>query len=250
MKRDVLRCRRLESVDDNAPIMAARWTAWIVWAALAASLVFWGLRLSGRSAPVPAHAETVVMGQAVQGDVLRLFAATRAASQPMAAAPEAAARFKVLGVAAPSGRSSLGWALLSIDGQPPRAVAVGAAVDAGWILQSVTQSRVEIGPKGGAAAVALDLALPPPAATGTLASAGEVAGTAGKVAGVPMDAGLAPAGGVAPPPPGRRTLGAMVGAPPPVPLGQGLPPPGQTPADGVVVATEPPRDNPGAIARD
>ncbi|HNG82000.1 MAG TPA: hypothetical protein PLW24_21195 [Burkholderiaceae bacterium] len=237
----MLRGRRPESVDDNAPIMAARWTAWIVWAALAASLVFWGLRLSGRSAPVPAQAETVVMGQAIQGDVLRLFAATRAASQAAAAAPEAAGRFKVLGVAAPSGRSSAGWALLAIDGQPPRAVAVGGRVDGEWILQSVTQSRVEIGPKGAAAAVTLELALLPPPATGTLASAGDAAapGTPGKLVGMPSEAVLPAPGGLAPPP-GRRAMGGMVGAP--VAL--------QPPADGVVVATEPPRENPGAAPRD
>lgn len=245
MKRDVLQGRRAESVDDNAPIMAARWTAWIVWAALAASLVFWGLRLSGRSAPVPAHAETVVMGQAVQGDVLRLFAATRAASQPMAAAaaPEAAARFKVLGVAAPSGRSSAGWALLSVDGQPPRAVAVGAAVDAGWILQSVTQSRIEIGPKGGAAVLALELALLPPPATGTLASAAEVA-AGGKPVGGPPEAVQVPPGSLAPPPPGRRAAIGGVGAQ----VLPGVPMP--APADGVVVTAEPPRENPGGMARD
>lgn len=218
-----------------------------MWAALAASLVFWGLRLSGRSAPVPAHAETVVMGQAVQGDVLRLFAATRAASQPMAAAPEAAARFKLLGVAAPSGRSSAGWALLSVDGQPPRAVAVGAAVDAEWILQSVTQSRVEIGPKGAAAAVALELALLPPAATGTLASAGDAAAP-GKLVGVPSEAILPPPGAV-PPPPGRRGAGGVIGSPV-VPEMPGAALPGQAPPDGVVVATEPPRENPGGVARD
>lgn len=247
MKRDVLRCRRLESVDDNAPIMAARWTAWIVWAALAASLVFWGLRLSGRSAPVPAHAETVVMGQAVQGDVLRLFAATRAASQPLGAAPEAAGRYKVLGVAAPSARSSMGWALLSIDGQPPRAVAVGGHVDGEWILQSVTQSRVEIGPKGAAAAVALELALLPPAATGTLASAGDAAAP-GKVVSVPAEAALTPSGGLAAPSPGRRALSGGSGSPSGQ-AAQGLPLPVPPSAAGVV-ATEPSRENPGGSARD
>jgi len=239
MKRDVLRCRRLEAVDDNAAIMAARWTAWIVWAALAASLVFWGLRLSGRSAPVPAHAETVAMGQAVQGDVLRLFAATRAASQAGAAAPEAAGRFKVLGVAAPSGGSSAGWALLSVDGQPPRAVAVGGRVDAEWILQSVTQSRVEIGPKGAPASVALELSLLPPAATGTLASAGDAASVGKAVGvGVPSEAVLPPqAGVVAPLPPGRRMSNGAVGAPVAAP-------------DGVAVAVEPPREHAGGTARD
>jgi general secretion pathway protein C len=166
-----LQCVRPDGVDDNAPIMGARWTAWIVWAALAASLVFWGLRLSGRSAPVPAHAETVATGQAVQGDVLRLFAATHAASQPAALAPDLAARLRVLGVVAGARAGSPGWALIAVDGRAPRAVAVGATVDGELILQSVTQTRAEIGPRGGAVVASLELPLLPPPATGTLAIA-------------------------------------------------------------------------------
>ncbi|MBK6714079.1 MAG: hypothetical protein IPG57_02975 [Burkholderiales bacterium] len=54
--------------------MAARWTAWIVWAALAASLVFWGTRLLVRPSPLPAQAQTVATDSGVQADLLRLFA--------------------------------------------------------------------------------------------------------------------------------------------------------------------------------
>ena len=211
--------------------MGARWTAWIVWAALAASLVFWGLRLSGRSAPVPAHAETVATGQAVQGDVLRLFAASPAASQPMAQAPDVAARFRVLGVVAGLREHSPGWALIAVDGKAPRAVAVGATVEGALILQSVTQTRVEIGPRGAAALASLDLPLLPPAATGTLEMA-TAAGVADvdRVAALRPDSRASPPGapGAAPTPlrmtPGR--FGAPVGVPADVPP---APPPGENP---------------------
>ncbi|BDI04395.1 type II secretion system protein N [Sphaerotilus microaerophilus] len=160
-----------------------------MWAALAASLVAWGLRLSGRSDPVPPHAETVVAAQAVQGDVLRLFAATHAASQSAAAAaPEAASRFRVLGVVAGLREGSPGWALIAVDGRAPRAVAVGAVVDGEWILQSVTQSQVAIGARGADASVRLELPLLPPPATGTLAMAANDGGAA--PAAVPPAPGL------------------------------------------------------------
>lgn len=182
-----------------------------MWAALAASLVAWGLRLSGRSDPVPPHAETVVAAQAVQGDVLRLFAATHAASQPVAAAaPEAANRFRVLGVVAGLREGSPGWALIAVDGRAPRAVAVGAVVDGEWILQSVTQSQVAIGPRGADAAVRLELPLLPPPATGTLAMA---ANDAAAVAQAP-----APAPVAAPPVPGMPGASRRAGAGMPAPV--------------------------------
>jgi general secretion pathway protein C len=196
--------------------MAARWSAWIVWAALAASLVAWGLRLSGRSDPVPPHAETVVAAQAVQGDVLRLFAATHAASQSAAAAaPEAASRFRVLGVVAGLREGSPGWALIAVDGRAPRAVAVGAVVDGEWILQSVTQSQVAIGARGADAAVRLELPLLPPPATGTLAMAANDGGAA--PAAVPLPPGLPRRAGAFASP-------AMVPAVPGVPGGVVAPP--------------------------
>lgn len=187
-----------------------------MWAALAASLVAWGLRLSGRSDPVPPHAETVVAAQAVQGDVLRLFAATHAASQPAtAAAPEAASRFRVLGVVAGLREGSAGWALIAVDGRAPRAVAVGAVVDGEWILQSVTQSQVAIGARGADAAVRLELPLLPPPATGTLAMAANDGGAA--PAAVPLPPGLPRRAGAFASP-------AMVPAVPGVPGGVVAPP--------------------------
>lgn len=154
--------------------MAARWTAWIVWAALAGSVVAWALHLRGQSTPVPAHAETVSLQQAVQGDVRRLFAVSAQASAGATPAPpEAAARFQVLGVAAGAGRSAAGWALIGVDGQAARAVAVGEPVGTdGWILQSVTTSQVSIGPPGAAPVLQLDLPLLPPPQTGALPPVG------------------------------------------------------------------------------
>lgn len=169
--------------------MAARWTAWIVWAALAGSVVAWGLHLSGRSTPLPVHAETVSLQQAVQGDVRRLFAVSaQASAAAVEAPPEAAGRFQVLGVAAGARGSAAGWALIAVDGQAARAIAVGEPVGPdGWILQSVTTSQVSLGPRGAAPTLQLALPLLPPAQTGTLTSAGSTS--------APPAEGAAAAGG-------------------------------------------------------
>ena len=46
-----------------------------MWAALAGSLVFWGLRLGVRPGGLPPQAQTVATDQAVRGDVMRMLGA-------------------------------------------------------------------------------------------------------------------------------------------------------------------------------
>jgi general secretion pathway protein C len=150
--------------------MVTRWVAFGVWAATAASAVVWGLRLFVPSTPVPAHA-SVAQPSAAVGDLTRLFGA-----EPVAAVedeepePVADARFQLIGVVAPraAGAADEGLALISVDGNRPRAYRVGATVDGEQVLQSVQQRGATLGPRGGAALVALSI--PPPAAanTGTL----------------------------------------------------------------------------------
>ncbi|MCK6425658.1 MAG: hypothetical protein L6Q75_11265 [Burkholderiaceae bacterium] len=212
--------------------MAARWTAWIVWAALAGSVVAWALHLRGRPAPVPAHAETVSLQQAVQGDVRRLFAvAAPASAAAVEAAPEAAGRFQVLGVAAGARGSVAGWALIAVDGQAARAVAVGEPVGPdGWILQSVTTSQVSLGPRGAAPALQLALPLLPPPQTGSLPAAGATAAAPAAVAplqGPPGGAAMRPGSWPQRPAPGeavRLGVPADANGMPQAPGGDGSPP--------------------------
>lgn len=136
-------------------------TAGAVWLLVAASAMHWGLRLGVRGAAAPSQAETVGVGQALQGDALRLFA--RAPVQAAAVPSPARDRFRVLGVAA---REGGGWVLMSVDGKTPRVYRSGASVDGRWQVLSVAQRRIEIGPAEGPAAVSLDLPALPAAATG------------------------------------------------------------------------------------
>ncbi|MEY4906581.1 MAG: hypothetical protein RL260_299 [Pseudomonadota bacterium] len=142
-----------------------------MWAALAGSLVFWGLRLFARPGAVPTQVQTVAIDQAVRGDVLRLLGAVAPVGDAAAPPPAAAARFKLVGAVASTGAGP-SWAVLSVDDQPARVVRLGASVDGQWVLQGVTAKGVSLGPAGAAAQLTLDLPQLPPPATGTLPAAG------------------------------------------------------------------------------
>lgn len=154
-----------------------------MWAALAGSLVFWGLRLFARPGAVPPQVQTVAIDQAVRGDVLRLLGAVAPVGDAVAPPPAAAARFKLVGAVASTGAGA-SWAVLSVDDLPARVVRLGASVDGQWVLQGVTAKGVSLGPPGAPAQLTLDLPQLPPPATGTLPAA------------VPVGASPPPAGAV------------------------------------------------------
>ena len=194
--------------------------AFLIWALVAGSIVYWGLKLLVRAPAAPPHSVAVIGAGTSQGDLTRLLgAAPVAAAAAAALAPELASRFKLHGVMAPKGKadaqvSSQGVALISVDGKPPRAFAIGSPLDRGLVLQSVSLRAASIGPAQGAAAVKLELPPLPLPATGKLSTvAMPVPDAAGAAPGVPANvqaaigaAGQSPALNVqpAPPPPSAR----------------------------------------------
>jgi len=152
--------------------MTAKWWAFGLWAAVAASAVFWGLKLFVPGTPVPPHASVAALAASPRGDLTRLLGADPVA--PVAALPPASARFQLVGVVAPRSAfpSREGVALIAMDGKPPKAYRVGATLEDNLVLQSVAQRGASLGPRGGAATVALDIPPPAPAATGALPQAG------------------------------------------------------------------------------
>lgn len=152
--------------------MTARLIAFVIWAAVAASAMFWALRLAVVSPTAPAHTVAVNGAAAPRGDLARLFGSTgagNAQSPALAAEAGLAARFRLLGVAAPrQGGDRDGLALIAVDGQPARSYAVGAVVDGDLVLQSVYQRGARLGVRGAAVQVALDLPALPAPATGSL----------------------------------------------------------------------------------
>jgi general secretion pathway protein C len=178
--------------------MVTRWVAFGVWAAVAASAVAWGLRLFVPTSPVPAHA-SVALPSAAAGDLTRLFGAEpEAPADEEDPEPVADARFQLIGVVAPraAGAAGEGLALISVDGRPPRAYRVGATVDGEQVLQSVQARGATLGPRGGAALVALNIPPLAPANVGTLprlGAAGAPIGPVNRGAGLPGSFG-APTG--------------------------------------------------------
>ncbi len=145
----------------------------MVWALAAGSALFWGLKVFVKAPPLPPHTQTAAPAVAARGDLSRLLGAD--AAPPVAAdAPQAApdARFQLIGVVSPRSPQAAreGVALIAVDGKPAKAFRVGAVVDGQNILQTVAARGATLGPRGGAALVALDLPPPAPAATGQLPS--------------------------------------------------------------------------------
>jgi general secretion pathway protein C len=165
--------------------MLVRVCAFVIWALVAGTVVFWGLRLMVRAPQAPAHVVAVSSDVAVRADLSRLFGAAPVATAAAGpAAPEASSRFRLLGVmAAKADRradaTGQGVALIAVDGKPARAYAVGARLDTDLVLQSVSLRTASIGPAQGAASVKLEIPPLPAPATGTLPNSALSAGAAG-----------------------------------------------------------------------
>jgi general secretion pathway protein C len=174
--------------------MPARLSAFVIWALVAASAAFWGLRLAVQSAPIPPHSIAMPETVAARGDLTRLLGAPPAATRTAAAAPEASSRFRLLGIVAPHApHSHEGVALIAIDGKPARAFAVGATIDGDLVLQSVSLRTASLGSARESKTMVLEVPRLPAAATGTLPPPGAPAAPG---------AGLPPPGAPAAPVPG------------------------------------------------
>jgi general secretion pathway protein C len=157
-------------VNDNRR-MLSRTLTFVVWALVAASAVFWGMKLLARPLAVPANATVAARAPAVAGDLSGLFGVKPAPAAPVvedaAPPPPESSRFQLLGVvAARHAARAQGVALIAVDGKLPRAYRVGAVVDGDLVLQSVQSRAVSIGRRGGVAEVSLELPSLPPPATG------------------------------------------------------------------------------------
>lgn len=122
--------------------------SFVVWGLVAASAVFWGLRMAGSSTAIPAP--TVSMGEPnVSPEVADRFWG-RPAVEPQAAIatvsrPDIISRFKLTGVAAPRFAGESGLAVIAVDGRPPRVYRVGASVDGELMLRQVGARSATLG---------------------------------------------------------------------------------------------------------
>lgn len=148
--------------------MLSRLLAFVLWALAAGGLVFWALRLSAEPLPVPPQAMPVVGQVGSPGAVVRMLGGGRVPAEQVAAAPPPeSTRFRLIGVMAPrEGSTGPGVALLSIDGKPPRAYALGSAVEGDLTLQALGQRSATFGRGTAGAAFTLELPPLPPPQTG------------------------------------------------------------------------------------
>jgi len=120
----------------------SRWavagTTFVLWALVAASAVYWGLKLTGGAGAATAPAATRTAAPADPAAVARLLGSTpaRASVAPVASL---ASRFALVGVVASRGPN--GAALIAVDGKPAKPFRVGAAIDESLVLQSVEGRR-------------------------------------------------------------------------------------------------------------
>lgn len=193
--------------------MLARLSAFVIWALVAATLVFWGLRLVVQAPSAPAYAMAVGDAAAARGDLTALLGTAPVAvvATPSAPAPETSSRFRLLGIAAPRAGGSAparrGVALIAVDGKLPKAFAVGARIDPDLVLESVSLRSVSIASSKGAPAIKLELPPLAAAATGSL-PIGLTGGT--RLPGMAAPIGVpGPVPGLVAPPPQMQAPGPM-----------------------------------------
>ena len=229
--------------------MFARLSAFVIWSLVAATGVFWLLRLSASPPPVPPYAVAVGNAVAVRGDLSRLFGAPQRAPSLAQATPEGPSRFKLVGVMAPrSGPAQTevghGLALIAVDGKPAKPYAVGARLDSDLVVQSVGLRTASLGPAQGARSVLLELPALLPAHSGVLPPAG-AAPTAGAAAPVPtaptsrMQAAIQAAQAAQAQAAQTGQGGAMPGAAAPAPPTVGAPQPPMAPLPGALPQATP-----------
>jgi general secretion pathway protein C len=137
----------------TASYAPARWPSatatTVLWALAAASIVFWTLRLASPSDAVAPPAVSSNAAVTVDPAAVAKMLGVAPDQPAVAATPDAASRFQLLGVVADAGRH--GAALIAVDGKPPRPFRVGATVTEGFVLQSVSTRAASLGASADAA---------------------------------------------------------------------------------------------------
>lgn len=209
--------------------MSARWIGMAIWALVFASALLWADVIRRAATPAPKPAASPQSPVVAPVDLARLLGKEAPPPPPVTESqPVASARMQLIGVVSPleEPESDEGVALIAIDGKPAMAYRVGMAVDGDTVLQAIEARGARLGPRGGAALVALSIA-PPAAATSSLAPTMAT----GTSPALPVAARSLP---MAPPPPMATPPQPDTGNPPPF----GGPPPATA---GTLIADTPAR---------
>lgn len=153
--------------------MSSRLSAFVIWALVALSAMYWGLRHVASGPRAPEYTVPVATGGLERGDLARLLGTARVTETAEAPPPAISSRFKLIGVIAPKPRNdgpteAAGLALIAIDGKHPKAFRVGGRVDGDLVLRSVAVRSAALGPANASPLFTLQLPQPAAAATGNL----------------------------------------------------------------------------------
>lgn len=155
-----------------------RTLSFVVWALLALSLAYWGLRWDRQASGTAPVAASVAVAAVDTAAVARLLGSPDAAAT---VAVSTSSRFALSGVVA-RGASHTGAALIAVDGKAPKAYSVGSKIEDGLYLQAVAPRRATLGARAeGPASMTLELPAPSPtSSTGSgVAGAGPAPALAG-----------------------------------------------------------------------
>lgn len=156
-----IRARRLAQPPLSAPGLVPALAAGLLWLAAGLSAGYWALLAWGRGPVTPVAAVAMAPAGSDAAAVARALGATAPAVAADTPAPVAASsRYRLLGVVDQAGRN--GAALIAIDSQPPRPYAVGAVLEGGLVLQSVSRLGAQLGASSAGPAT-VELSLPSPA---------------------------------------------------------------------------------------
>lgn len=153
--------------------MSRRLSVLLIWSCVAASAVFWSLRLLAQPLPLP-ESSRLASAAPVQNaaDWTRLLGTTASPTEVATPAVSAAAsRFRLVGVAATGvgPGPAVEVALIAVDGAPPRAFRVGQRVVDSFLLHDVSRRGATLASGSSVAeTVVLEMPLPTAAATGSL----------------------------------------------------------------------------------
>ena len=111
-----------------------------IWALAAGSALYWGLRASGMQNRAVPPAAGGIQGAPVDTQaVARALGATGPATAPQAAAPDVLSRLALQGIVT---HGAGGAALIAVADKPAKPFRVGAEVDSGWSVKSVSNRSV------------------------------------------------------------------------------------------------------------
>jgi general secretion pathway protein C len=140
--------------------MQNRWavagSTFVLWALVAGSAVYWGMKMSARAGGAAMAPAVVRTPAAAEPAALARLLGASPATTAAAPVPSAASRFALVGVVA--SRSERGAALIAVDGKPAKPFRVGTMIEEGLVLQSVTARRAVLAQSAtGPAVVTLEL---------------------------------------------------------------------------------------------